>query len=354
VYDIPQATPTTATTAVIAITGGVGQFDVPASALNLTGQHDLTITSIVSLSGGCNNTTENAQAQFIIYPVPDLNGAVLTAADICLGDDNTISINTANNLVDGNYTITYELSGASTLTNTALVAMASGQGTFLIPASEINTSGTVTVNITQIVSQQGSCSNTGAGLTPVDFDIAPAVGTPTLVDGGNKFCAPTNPTIANLTSNITGADTVLWYDAPTGGNLYVSTTSLIDGGTYYAAYQTTSGCESGARLSVTVTLDPCDDILIPDGFSPNGDTINDTFEIKNLATKYPKFKLEIYNRYGNVLYKGDINTPNWDGTNHEGAVKLGSSTLPTGVYFYILEFNDGITKDKQGRLYLSR
>ncbi len=354
VYDIPQATPTTATTAVIAIAGGVGQFDVPASVLNLTGQHDLTITSIVSLSGGCNNTAENAQAQFTVYPVPDLNGAVLTAADICLGDDNTISINTALNLVDGDYTITYELSGASTLTNTALVTIAAGQGSFLIPASEINTSGNVGVNITQIVSQLGSCSNTGAGLTPVDFDIAPIVGTPTLVEGGNKFCAPTNPTIANLTSNITGSDTVLWYDAPTGGNLYVSTTSLIDGGTYYAAYQSAAGCESSARLSVTVTLDPCDDILIPDGFSPNGDQVNDTFEIKNLATKYPKFKLEIYNRYGNILYKGDINTPNWDGTNHEGGVKLGSSTLPTGVYFYVLEFNDGTTKDKQGRLYLSR
>lgn len=354
VYDIPQATPTTATTAVIAIAGGVGQFDVPASVLNLTGQYDLTITSIVSLSGGCNNTAENAQAQFTVYPVPDLNGAVLTAADICLGEDNTISINTALNLVDGDYTITYELSGASTLTNTALVTIAAGQGSFLIPASEINTSGNVGVNITQIVSQLGSCSNTGAGLTPVDFDIAPLVGTPTLVEGGNKFCAPTNPTIANLTSNITGSDTVLWYDAPTGGNLYVSTTSLIDGGTYYAAYQSAAGCESSARLSVTVTLDPCDDILIPDGFSPNGDQVNDTFEIKNLATKYPKFKLEIYNRYGNILYKGDINTPNWDGTNNEGGVKLGSSTLPTGVYFYVLEFNDGTTKDKQGRLYLSR
>lgn len=354
VYDLPQATPTTATTGVIAIAGGVGQFDIPASVLNQSTTYNLTISSIVSLSGGCNNTTENATTNFTVYALPDLNGAVLTAPDICLGDDNTVSINTALNLADGNYTITYQLAGASTATNTALVAIASGQGTFLIPASEISTSGNVAVSITQIVSQQGSCSSTGAGSTPVDFDIAPLVGTPTLVEGGNKFCAPTNPTIANLTSNITGSDTVLWYDAPTGGNLYVSTTSLIDGGTYYAAYQSTAGCESGSRLAVTVTLDPCDDILIPDGFSPNNDQINDTFEIKNLATKYPKFKLEIYNRYGNVLFKGDIKTPNWDGTNHEGGVNLGNGTVPTGVYFYVLEFNDGKTKDKQGRLYLSR
>ena len=94
--------------------------------------------------------------------------------------------------------------------------------------------------------------------------------------------------------------------------------------------------------------------MIPDGFSPNGDNVNDAFEIKNLAERYPKFKLEIYNRYGNVLYKGNINTPNWDGTTSEGGIKLGSDTVPVGVYFYILEYNDGILDDKQGRLYLSR
>ncbi|MBS7786216.1 gliding motility-associated C-terminal domain-containing protein [Flavobacterium sp. CYK-55] len=353
VYEIPQATPTTATTAVIAIAGGSGQFDVPASVLNVTGLYNFKITSIVSLSGGCNNTTEDAETTFNVYPIPDLSAAVLTASDICLGDNNVITVNSALNLADGDYTITYELSGASTTTSTAQITVASGTATFDVPASELTNAGTVTVDITQIVSEY-NCSNVVSGLTPVDFDIAPVVGTPTLNDGGNKFCAPTNPTIANLTSNISGTDTVLWYDAPTGGNLYVSTTTLIDGGIYYAAYQSTTGCESGTRLAVTVILDPCDDILIPDGFSPNNDSVNDTFEIKNLSTKYPKFKLEIYNRYGNILYKGDINTPNWDGTNNEGGVNLGNSTVPTGVYFYVLEFNDGTTKDKQGRLYLSR
>src|SRR5690606_6658284 len=97
-----------------------------------------------------------------------------------------------------------------------------------------------------------------------------------------------------------------------------------------------------------------DELLIPDGFSPNGDGINDTFEIENLPALYPKFNLEIYNRYGNILYKGNAATPLWDGTSSEGGISIGDKNVPTGVYFYILEFNDGSRKPVQGRVYLSR
>jgi gliding motility-associated-like protein len=246
------------------------------------------------------------------------------------------------------------LSGAATATYTDVVTITGGVGSFTIPATDLTTAGNVTVTITQITNAVGLCAAATIGIDPMTFEVSAAVDTPTITPTGNKFCAPTNPTIANLTANITGTQTVVWYDANTGGTAYASTDLLVDATTYYAAYQNAAGCESATRLPVLVTLDPCDQILIPDGFSPNGDNVNDTFEIKNLAERYPRFKLEIYNRYGNVLYKGDINTPNWDGTTSEGGIKLGSDTLPVGVYFYILEYNDGILDDKQGRLYLSR
>jgi gliding motility-associated-like protein len=118
--------------------------------------------------------------------------------------------------------------------------------------------------------------------------------------------------------------------------------------------QSTFGCESPSRLPVMVDLNQCEDIVIPDGFSPNGDNINDQFVIKNLSEKYPNFTLEIYNRYGNILYKGNINTPNWEGTTTEAGITIGNTLVPVGVYFYIIEFNDGAHDPKQGRLYLSR
>ncbi|HEU4496649.1 MAG TPA: gliding motility-associated C-terminal domain-containing protein, partial [Flavobacterium sp.] len=60
----------------------------------------------------------------------------------------------------------------------------------------------------------------------------------------------------------------------------------------------------------------------------------------------------IYNRYGNLMYKGNRNTPDWDGRGNKAAVSDGMA--PNGVYFYIVNFNKGNKPPKQGRLYLNR
>ncbi|NHM06211.1 T9SS type B sorting domain-containing protein [Flavobacterium sp. CYK-4] len=356
VYSLPQATPDTGTTGTVTITSGTGQFTIPAVVLAATGGYTLTITSIVNLSGGCNNLTEDATATFTVNVLPDLSNGTLSAVTSCLNFSNEVILASDINssLPDGSYNITYELSGAVTATHTDLVTILDGVGTFTIPANDLNTAGNVTVTITQITSVVGLCNAATIGIDPITFEVSPEVETPVLTPNGEKFCAPENPTIANLSSNVTGTLEVVWYDAPTAGTAYASTDLLIDGATYYGSYLTAAGCESVTRLPVTVDLDNCEDIMIPDGFSPNGDGVNDAFVIKNLAEKYPRFTLEIYNRYGNVLYKGDINTPNWDGTNSEGGVKIGGKNVPVGVYFYIVEFNDGTRDPKQGRLYLSR
>ena len=44
--------------------------------------------------------------------------------------------------------------------------------------------------------------------------------------------------------------------------------------------------------------------LIPEGFSPNNDNINDVFEIDHLLNVYLDFELKIFSRYGNIIYKG--------------------------------------------------
>jgi len=128
---------------------------------------------------------------------------------------------------------------------------------------------------------------------------------------------------------------------------------LEGGKTYYGVYKLKT-CESYQRLVVNVTVSDCEkNLIIPDGFSPNGDGINDYFTIVNLREFYPNFTIKIYNRYGNWLYSGNINKDDWDGRSDAGST-LGRSSAPTGVYFYILDFNDPERKTMQGRVYLSR
>jgi mucin-2 len=352
-YSIPGATPASGTTGTIAIIGGIGQFTLPAASFATAGNFTLTITGIINLSTSCSTLTENAAATFTILPVPDVSGATVSAGNACVDFSNQVTITGANSLADGVYNISYDLSGANIATGTAQLTINSGTGSFTIPASQLANAGNVTLTITQLVSTTGICGAAGNNFNVVVFNVS-QLGTPVLIPQGEEFCQSDNPTIASLSANITGSDPVIWYDAMSGGTAYSSTDLLVNGTIYYAAYTAVSGCESAVRLPVTVDLTVCSDIIIPDGFSPNEDGINDEFVIVNLPETYPQFKLEIYNRYGNILYKGNINTPNWNGTASQGGMKMGGNVLPVGVYFYILEFNDGTREPVQGRVYLSR
>ena len=180
--------------------------------------------------------------------------------------------------------------------------------------------------------------------------------TPVLDDPSVEYCINDGPTISELTLNInynSNQYTVVWYDAAIGGSIISSGTSLINITYYVALVDLTTGCESSVRLAVTPDVTACGKLQIPDGFSPNGDGTNDTFDVDNLAILYPNFEIEIYNRYGSIVYKGNANTPRFDGTSNQSRT-LSKGDLPVGVYFYIFKFNDGENKPEQGRLYLSR
>lgn len=351
-FDIPNATPTTGSISNVSITGGIGQFIVPASFFGVAGNFTFTINAILTASG-CNNLTENASASFQVFPIPNATGANVNAGAICEGDTNEVFITGAVNLTDGTYIIEYQLSGANIAIETTTVTFTAGDGSFIIPSASLANTGTTTLIITQLTLQTSQCGISGVTFNAVTFDIS-QLGTPIINAQGNEFCATDNPTVADLSANVSGNNPVIWYNSSTGGTAYASSDVLVNGTTYYGAYTSPSGCESVVRLEVTVDTTKCDDFIIPDGFSPNNDGINDNFVFKNLRELYPNFKLEIYNRYGNILYKGNTNTADWNGTSSEGGVKLSNGLLPVGVYFYILEFNDGTRDPIQGRVYLSR
>ena len=77
------------------------------------------------------------------------------------------------------------------------------------------------------------------------------------------------------------------------------------------------------------------ELFIPEGFSPNGDGINDRFVIRNPSGK--KLKLEVYNRWMNLVYKSDDYQNDWDGRENVG-LRVGSTAngLPDGTYFYMV------------------
>ncbi len=193
------------------------------------------------------------------------------------------------------------------------------------------------------------------GLNRLEF-VPTIIAPPTpQLDGSTLLCALDNTTLFMFEESISdvGEFELIWYDAQDGGNEIDNSAIIEENITYYlASFDETSGCES-ERLPLTFSLNNCSpedyDFFIPDGFSPNGDGVNDNFFIPYISYFYPNYTLEIYNRYGQVLFQGNQNSPNWDGKNSSSG-----NEVTSGVYFYILQYNKDDKPAKQGRIYLSK
>jgi gliding motility-associated-like protein len=84
---------------------------------------------------------------------------------------------------------------------------------------------------------------------------------------------------------------------------------------------------------VYVTVLP--EFQIPDAFSPNGDGVNDFFDIRGIDA-YPGNSLVLINRWGSEVFRAEGYLGGWNGVTDGGA------ELPVGTYFYRLELGPGL------------
>jgi gliding motility-associated-like protein len=85
--------------------------------------------------------------------------------------------------------------------------------------------------------------------------------------------------------------------------------------------------------------------------SANNDTYNDNLTIDGLYDIFLDFKIEIYNRWGRLIWIGNQNTDKWTGQVKDG---IGSENAPDGTYFYLLFLNDiDYPEPLKGFLYLN-
>ncbi|MBG6112182.1 gliding motility-associated-like protein [Flavobacterium sp. CG_9.10] len=133
-----------------------------------------------------------------------------------------------------------------------------------------------------------------------------------------------------------------------------------------------ANCPRSIKINMTIDESckgivlPCATVLVHNAFSPNGDGINENFIIDNInptADCYPDNTVEIYNRWGVLVFETrnyNNETNNFNGISRGRTTISQSSGLPSGVYFYILNYtskdNNGNlqTNKKDGYLYLTR
>lgn len=326
-YNLLGANNSTGNIQVLTLAGGGATFTIPQVLLTNTGTTTISVTGLANNVNSCGVMVSNVSDVFVINGLPIAPTA--TNQTFCEANNPTV----ANLVPNGAQYFWYDSSGSTTALSVS-TPLVSGEDYYV---SEINANG---------------CQSSK---TMIVVTIDSLAG-PILNQGGEQFCGIDNPTIQDLTNNTNVPTTIVWYDAPTGGNIVTNTQLLQEGATYYGFNtSSTTGCLSKDVLAVTVTLTNCNetpDFFIPDGFSPNGDGVNDSFTIPDIQFIYPDYKLEIYNRYGNLMFEGNRNKPNWDGKNSTS--KIMGDVAPNGVYFYVVYFNKNNKAPKQGRLYLNR
>ncbi len=105
-----------------------------------------------------------------------------------------------------------------------------------------------------------------------------------------------------------------------------------------------------ANIIIRVTGADGADISVMEGYSPNGDGVNDTYYIPGIED-FPDNKFIVLNRWGSKVYEKVGYSNDWDGKSNVGSQQ--GEDLPVGVYYFILELNDG-SKPQKGWIYLTR
>ena len=87
-------------------------------------------------------------------------------------------------------------------------------------------------------------------------------------------------------------------------------------------------------------------LIFQDFFSPNGDGVNDNFEIGEIQ-RYPNNKIWIYDSVGNLVFETKGYDNSWQGTSN-------GNPLPKGSYLYRVDADGNGITEYQGWIYLTR
>ena len=267
----------------------------------------------LATSAGCSDTS--AVVMITIKPVPAAPKLTVRDATACVGESATLSIANANGE-------TYEWYDVAT----------GGSPIFIGPVFQ-------TPNLTQSVMyfvqavSQGGCASTTRTTASVKV-VTPEA------NAGEDVTIIQGRTVELRAS---GGVTYQWEPAEGLSSATVSNpvASPDKTTTYTVTVTTAEGCVDTDE--VTVEVIPA--LTIPNAFTPNRDGVNEIWEIGNIEN-YPDARVEIFNRWGNLIFTSNGYGTPWDGT-YKG------EDLPVATYYYMI-YLDRLEKPISGHVTIIR
>jgi gliding motility-associated-like protein len=320
-----------------------------------------TVTYTLAASGGCPAFTTTAIVEILPSIIPTFNP--ITAV-ICSGSPSPLpNVSTNTTPIAGTWTPVYNPTTTTTYTfvpNTTTVCLASNIVTLtvtitpnvtptfpviapfcsgttppVLPTSSTNTPPITGTWLPAIVSNVTSGSyvftpNTTVGVCAIPKTISIVVD-PTPVFTISGACQSGQFVLqVNATSNLTTA-TYVWKNITAIPVIIPATTSsiVISTAGIYSCTATVNGCSTTVVFNANSAT-----CQIQKGISPNGDGVNDSFDLSALDVKH----LSIFNRYGIKVYSYTTYTNQWSGQSDKGDI------LPDGTYYYIIDLASGESK----------
>lgn len=117
--------------------------------------------------------------------------------------------------------------------------------------------------------------------------------------------------------------------------------SVSGSGLYWFAATDAYGCAVEDTVRVDVLQVSGGEALVPNVFSPNGDGVNDVFEVD--APTASDFSMEVFNRWGQLMYRTRTPWLGWKGSVDNEP----DQNVPDGTYFFIVRYTDLCAKDPE-------
>ncbi|MCC7301498.1 MAG: gliding motility-associated C-terminal domain-containing protein [Bacteroidia bacterium] len=234
-----------------------------------------------------------------------------------------------------------QLNATAPITGTGFWSLVSGAGTFTNPFSAVTQVMNIGpgLNIYRWTITNGTCP---PNTDDVNIFVDPF---PDAADAGPDQIVHIPFAFMDATDPVTG--TGRWEVESGSGqfsdvnNPNSSVTNLSAGVNIFRWIMSSGTCPEDTD-KVMLRMDP---LMIPEGFSPNGDQVNDHFEISGLL-EFSEVKLTVFNRWGTEVYYSADYKNDWNGRNN------GNSALAEDTYFFILEIPN--TSPYKGYVILKR
>ena len=175
----------------------------------------------------------------------------------------------------------------------------------------------------------------GLGCADTDTLNVVSLSLPTVDAGNNVTIFPGAAT--TIGGNPTGpaGSSYLWAPLPDLDNSTIA--NPIATPTVTTTYTVMVTAANGCIATDTIVVSISPQIVPVSGLSPNGDGVNDEWLIPNID-QYPDCVVEVYNRWGELLFQSKGYKEHWKGT-------FKNKALPVGTYYYVITLNDPLFPD---------